>query len=682
MNSTQCSFNPRNTFSYKIKYYYYSLTKYPRMLYELIDGFIQQGYSLLTLNSESVLESIDIKNKVLKRILHPTQLLFLVFLLATFLTINNNFNKELNNTSSNSNIDYKNDTLKFILIRLFLFSTFPLIILILSLFKSNPGVIVKDKEIENYISKKTAQLEKCKPCNTLRVLRSNHCVICNHCIAKFELHSMWLCKDIGAGNAFIYALFLVNMNFYLLIAQVICFFATFVYQEFNGKEFLSLFWFIALCYINNKNIRFCSKFIKGMNTNITYYEDSNYFRFPYLWGHFNRRFFNPFDKGSLIANWKDVYSSYSNSVNSKVRLLINTTRHSENQRKNNDMNNKIEEDDYNKDEDLLMETDNEIIENKDKSIIKSECTNKSSATNDNNYEDDFDIEISEVNENKDSNCSNTKSLKVTKPLKTETDNFNSENNFFKNSIYNNKSKNNGSNTNNTNNSNSPKVQISNNFKTRNTSNNNMSNNSSHSNHSHKTIYEKVVFSNNHPISFIVSDETLCDILITSSEGNIYQPYQQYNPLTSESINWVKLRLYSIMDIINSPMRQSLIMNLTQMQNMQNIQRNVGNDNNNNNNSSDNTNTNFINEDTSMINAANEKKDENNLLINARTDLISYNIISKSNSNNTCTNYNNTYINENNKDLIIPIINNNKEIDNTYGASDEDNTLFDDLNNEI
>ncbi|KAG3165905.1 hypothetical protein PI126_g4425 [Phytophthora idaei] len=90
---------------------------------------------------------------------------------------------------------------------------------------SDPGVIQRDNihEFEQYVNHPVLYPEGkyCRTCKTLKLPRSKHCRLCNHCVGRFDHHECPLCRSfwfngcVGEKN---YKYFLA----YLLVQLAVC----------------------------------------------------------------------------------------------------------------------------------------------------------------------------------------------------------------------------------------------------------------------------------------------------------------------------------------------------------------------------------------------------------------------------------------------------------------------------
>ena len=181
----------------------------------------------------------------------------------------------------------------------------------------------KDEEMERFILKRNPQMkkEKCEFCDIIKIIRSNHCIICNKCVIKFQFHSEWYNICIGANNELLYGLTLILTNGYIFISNIIFWYYVTFRADLLTYLFLFYFLFALLgIYILYNTLKFNYEFIlENLFVNLTFNENSSSQRLPYLWNDISRKsFFNPFNKGlqrNLEEMWVnlfdiDIYSDY------------------------------------------------------------------------------------------------------------------------------------------------------------------------------------------------------------------------------------------------------------------------------------------------------------------------------------------------------------------------------------
>ena len=558
----------------KARYYIGYLWAYPKYYLDYIDDILVEGYQSLLITSENALENIFESHPFILNALRPQKILFVMFLMTNLFMIIQNIPYS----------DIKN---------LFYLINFVVISLVVKMYLADPGTIRKDTQLEEYISSKLPKIEKCIPCDMIRILRSFHCDICNKCTTKFEIHSFWFNKDIGSGNSFIYSLLLISLTLNLLTTSILCYKSVITSDEgFSGKDFLGLIWFIISSYLALKCIGLAKTFIRGINENLTQFERKNYWKFPYLWASFNRFLLNPFDKNSIYGNWLDAWESYknnppnnkvsetddiidildvvtddSNSNNAVTNVILNKTltssdstsvpssndilRDNDDDRRN-EIYQELNANDDKLEEDICLDIDIEV--NKDTPKL-NDVFNTSAK------KEEILIEQDDLTKNINSFTSNVKKEENKESIIFENQQRSTENPFINQAIENHK-----------------------NF-INNQSFNSIGNNSSFNNKTtnFSTLQEPIhkCHSNFRRVDGGVEEmqvEKLEDIFINSSEGNYYQQYSEEIRLNSrKGVNWTRLRLFTVMDVLNSPIRQQIVANLPKINNMIQMSNNAVNE---------------------------------------------------------------------------------------------------------
>lgn len=293
---------------------------------KLFDEMIMQMYLQLTGSFDAIIADVEISH-FMKKILHAKQILFFLVLFLNFYLIYNTVNVNVNvDVNVNINISEISNSsiflLKKIIFYLFTVSFFIIISLIflLKVRSSDSMYITRHEELEKFILSKNPELNnnQCEACKVTRCMRSQHCNLCNHCVAKFELHSDWFHICIGSLNYLTYILILIFLNFFYFFSLVNLLFQIFILAsyttlyDFKGKEFQIHFWAVLLFYLNIKIFSFTFDLIKmSVIKNLTDHEGYNWRRLPYLWRSMRKDYFNPFDKG-VKGNLKEIWISFCN----------------------------------------------------------------------------------------------------------------------------------------------------------------------------------------------------------------------------------------------------------------------------------------------------------------------------------------------------------------------------------
>ena len=314
-----------------------------KYLYFMAKRYIYFGNMIVQNFFSNVTETLDLSinrshlNPSIKKYIRTKQILIAIYIL---------------------NIQYLISTVEKIYF-LNLLNNISFFILLLSIFSfylhyyffKNKLFIDKDEDIEKFVSKRNPQIKKgkCEGCNIIKIMRSNHCSFCNHCVKKFHFHSDWFNICIGCNNDLLYGLTLFFIICYLFISNLI-----FWYYILFGRDLLNYLIFIFLLfaiigiYINFISAKFLYEYIfKCLSVNLTYYEKNNFKRLNYLFGENMRRgIFNPFNKGfqrnleELVINMFDVdiYKEYKNYGCQNLSEIIEETDTGEDNKKEEEFN--------------------------------------------------------------------------------------------------------------------------------------------------------------------------------------------------------------------------------------------------------------------------------------------------------------------------------------------------------
>ena len=310
----------------------------PRYLYYYILGYLSYANYYIQKSFTSITSTLDLAianssfSPNIKTLIHTKQIFLIIYII---------------------NIQYLLYVVEKISFLYFLnqnsraFMIFSLIILYLHFFLFKERLFVeRDEELEKFVLKRNPQAKrgKCEHCDILKVVRSSHCVFCNRCVKKYQLHSDWFNICVGTNNELLYALTLFFIIFYFCISNFIfCYYILFRRDLLSYLILIYTLFTIAGIYITFNSGKFLYQFVKEcLLTNLTFYEKNNIRRLNYISiNGFQRTIFNPFDKGTqrnleeMLINTFDIniYSNYKNNNIENLSEIID----------DNDKNNEEEE---------------------------------------------------------------------------------------------------------------------------------------------------------------------------------------------------------------------------------------------------------------------------------------------------------------------------------------------------
>ena len=289
----------------------------PRFLYYYALGYLKYGDFFIQKFFSGVTSSLDmaIRNSsfspAVKNLIHSKQIFLLIYII--------NIQYLLSSVEKITFLNFLNQNTRTLMI-------LSIILLYLHYFFFNQKLFIeKDEELEKFIMKRNPQISKgkCEECGLLKIMRSSHCLFCDKCVKKFQLHSDWFNICIGANNELLYAITLFFINLYFFVSNLILwYYIIFRTDLLSYLAFIFTLFALAGVYITFISGRFLYKLIfECLFVNLTWYEKNNIRRLNYLFRDpYGRSVFNPFNKGiqrnleEMLINMFDIniYNDYKN----------------------------------------------------------------------------------------------------------------------------------------------------------------------------------------------------------------------------------------------------------------------------------------------------------------------------------------------------------------------------------
>eukprot|EP01130_Rhizamoeba_saxonica_P019155 TRINITY_DN9820_c0_g1_i1.p1 TRINITY_DN9820_c0_g1~~TRINITY_DN9820_c0_g1_i1.p1 ORF type:complete len:565 (-),score=83.68 TRINITY_DN9820_c0_g1_i1:24-1718(-) len=181
---------------------------------------------------------------------------------------------------------------------------------------ASPGEAIKTHfDREEFIATLEAASEYpqyCMTCMIKKPIRAKHCRTCKRCVSKFDHHCPWTNGDIGPNNhkIFIATLSIIVVNhlqFLLFIFNFAWNYGDLVQMYYTHTLVVILFvyHFASTCWQSYTLLTQLWLISRSLTTN----EYMNQKRYSYLLDPVTKRFKNPFDKHSIIENFKDFMNT-------------------------------------------------------------------------------------------------------------------------------------------------------------------------------------------------------------------------------------------------------------------------------------------------------------------------------------------------------------------------------------
>eukprot|EP00736_Rhodelphis_marinus_P010020 Rmarinus@m.3419 len=206
----------------------------------------------------------------------------------------------------------------------------------ISLLSSNPGRVKFTQDESEHLLRSGRVGQICETCHIIRPVRSKHCAVCDHCVARFDHHCVWTNGCVGTGNHRRFYLFLTFLLADLLVGAGLMY--QWLKHGYDAPQWSeSLFRGLAeLASHHAKKLLVIVLLVpsvlfvlslwvaqtRQVSVNLTTNEVINQRRYVYLWDH-NDNYQNPFDEGAT-QNCLDFFGLHSRGHTDWTRLEVFT----------------------------------------------------------------------------------------------------------------------------------------------------------------------------------------------------------------------------------------------------------------------------------------------------------------------------------------------------------------------
>ena len=198
------------------------------------------------------------------------------------------------------------------------------IVVYVRLARANPGVIdpqpLLQEDLEKAIMTNGYLGDFCPTCLMMRPARSKHCETCNHCVARFDHHCVWIDGCVGYlnnGRFMIYLATLISLQVMFLVLLVLYFakiagehniaelsifgFANLIWNDSSLGVALGCLFFIQIAWEGNLLFQQCQNVVNNTSIN----ERMNWRKYPFMKDPKTGRRINPFKLPTAKENIKE-----------------------------------------------------------------------------------------------------------------------------------------------------------------------------------------------------------------------------------------------------------------------------------------------------------------------------------------------------------------------------------------